>query len=58
MSGVSPAVQQNGMAIYTGALGEGVGPAERGDEVAGAHGEGAPLDRDPALGLRFSSGIQ
>ena len=35
---------------HAGASGEGVGPAERGDEVAGAHGEGLTVDRDPALG--------
>ncbi len=34
---------------HAGARGEGVCPAERGDQVAGAHGEGVPLDRDLAL---------
>ena len=34
---------------HAGARGKGVSPAERGDEVAGAHGEGIALDRDLAL---------
>ena len=42
---------------HAGARGEGVGPAERGDQVAGAHGEGAPLDRDPALGRDVSPAL-